>query len=182
MTRTAPPMPGVIKPDPDAMIRVDHAGELGAVQIYRGQRAVFAHSSATTRTAEIIRDMEEGEAEHLRAFDKLVAERHVRPTALAPFWRVAGYGLGAATALMGEKVAHACTAAVEEVIQEHYAQQSAALEDGAFKTTVDRFRVDEIAHKDKAIEEGAREAPAYGLLSRVIKFGCRAAIRLSEKI
>ena len=164
------------------MIRVDHAGEFGAVQIYRGQRAVFGQSAATARTAEIVAEMEAGEQEHLRTFDAMLAERRVRPTVLAPLWRVAGFGLGAATALMGEKAAHACTAAVEEVIEEHYAQQSAALDDGAFKTLVDRFREEEIAHKDKAIEEGAREAPAYPILSSVIKFGCRAAIKLSEKI
>jgi ubiquinone biosynthesis monooxygenase Coq7 len=175
-------MPGLRTQDVEAMIRVDHAGEFGAVQIYRGQRAVFAHSSSTARAAEIIADMETGEAEHLSTFDKLIAERRVRPTALAPLWRIAGFGLGAATALMGEKAAYACTIAVEEVIEEHYGQQSAALEDGELKTLVDRFRADEIAHKDKAIEEGAREAPAYALLSGVIKFGCRAAIRISEKI
>jgi ubiquinone biosynthesis monooxygenase Coq7 len=103
---------------------------------------------------------------------------------MAPVWRVAGFGLGAVTALMGERAAHACTEAVEEVIEEHYADQSAALKgvDAELKHVVDRFRADEIKHKETAIEQGARHAPGYPLLSAVIKLGCRAAIRISEKI
>jgi ubiquinone biosynthesis monooxygenase Coq7 len=166
------------------MIRVDHAGEYGAVQIYRGQRAVFGKSESKSHAARIIGEMEAGEAEHLKTFDRLIAERGVRPTLMAPIWRLAGFSLGAATALMGEQAAHACTEAVEEVIEEHYARQSAELAgvDAELKHVVDRFREDEIAHKDTAVEQGARDAPAYPLLSAVIKFGCRAAIRISEKI
>ncbi len=128
--------------------------------------------------------MEAGEEEHLATFDKMIADRNVRPTLMAPVWRVAAYGLGAATALIGEKAAHACTAAVEEVIEQHYARQSEALGDHepALKRTIDKFRADEIGHRDTAIDHGAREAPAYPVLSAVIKFGCRAAIRISEKI
>jgi ubiquinone biosynthesis monooxygenase Coq7 len=166
------------------MIRVDHAGEYGAVQIYRGQRAVFDRSESKSHAARVIAAMEAGEAEHLKTFDRLLAERGVRPTLMAPIWRVAGFGLGAVTALMGEQAAHACTEAVEEVIEKHYARQSAELQgvDSELKGLVDRFRADEIAHKDTAVEQGARDAPAYPLLSAVIKFGCRAAIRISEKI
>ena len=190
MRRSTPPMPGRNRsaPNLDEMIRVDHAGEFAAVQIYAGQRAVFGHASQTARTADIIAEMEAGEQEHLRTFDELVRARGVRPTLMAPLWRVAAYGLGATTALMSEKAAHACTEAVEEVIEQHYAAQGEALSDpvtedeNALKDIVDRFGAEETAHKDKAIEEGAREAMGYGPLSAVIKFGCRAAIRISEKI
>lgn len=166
------------------MIRVDHAGEFGAVQIYRGQRAVFERIEAKQHAARLIADMEAGEQEHLATFDRLIAERGVRPTLMAPVWRVAGFGLGAATALLGERAAHACTEAVEEVIEQHYGRQSEALDslDAELRDVVDRFREDEIAHKDIALEQGAREAPGYPVLSAVIKFGCRAAIRISEKI
>jgi ubiquinone biosynthesis monooxygenase Coq7 len=166
------------------MIRVDHAGEYGAVNIYRGQRAVFDRIEGKAHAARIIADMEAGEQDHLKTFDRMIAERGVRPTIMAPIWRVAGFGLGAATALLGEHAAHACTEAVEEVIEEHYERQSKALEgvDAELKHVVDRFRADEIAHKDIAIDQGARHAPAYPLLSAAIKFGCRAAIRISEKI
>ncbi len=109
------------------MIRVDHAGEFGAVQIYRGQRAVFERIAGKEKAAALIAGMEEGEKAHLETFDRLVRERRVRPTALAPLWHVAGFGLGAVTALMGEKAAHACTAAVEEVIEGHYGAQATAL-------------------------------------------------------
>jgi ubiquinone biosynthesis monooxygenase Coq7 len=183
---SAPPFPGEnVKARRLAeMIRVDHAGEYGAVQIYRGQRAVFDRIEGKSHAARIIAEMEAGEQEHLKTFDRMIAERGVRPTLMAPVWRVAGFGLGAVTALMGEAAAHACTEAVEEVIEEHYARQSAALEgvDTELKHVVDRFREDEIGHKDTAIEQGARNAPGYPVLSAVIKFGCRAAIRISEKI
>lgn len=183
---SAPPMPGLGARERqlEEMIRVDHAGEFGAVQIYRGQRAVFDRIGAKAHTARVIAEMEAGEAEHLKTFDRLIAERGVRPTMLAPIWRVAGFGLGAATALMGEKAAHACTEAVEEVIEAHYARQSEKLEDvdAELQATVDKFRADEIAHRDTAIEQGARDAPGYRVLSALIRFGCRAAIRLSEKL
>jgi ubiquinone biosynthesis monooxygenase Coq7 len=108
----------------------------------------------------------------------------VRPTALEPVWRVAGFALGAATALMGEKAAFACTAAVEEAIDEHYAQQIADLgdRDPVLKQTVEDFRADEAQHRQTALDHGAEQAPGYRLLSGAIKAGCRVAIKLSEKI
>ena len=111
--RPHPPMPGedVRERRLAEMIRVDHAGEYGAVQIYRGQRAVFGKSESKSHAARIIGEMEAGEAEHLKTFDRLIAERGVRPTLMAPIWRLAGFSLGAATALMGEQAAHACTEA-----------------------------------------------------------------------
>ena len=115
--------------DIESMIRVDHAGEYGAVRIYEGQLAVLKRRKGAAASVETIQHMAEQEQRHLKAFDKLVNERRVRPTALEPVWRIAGFALGAATAALGEKAAFACTAAVEEVIDEHYAQQIAALED-----------------------------------------------------
>lgn len=166
------------------MIRVDHAGEFGAVQIYRGQRAVFGRIAGKAHAAKLIGEMEAGEQEHLATFDRLIAERGVRPTAMAPVWSVAGYGLGVVTALMGEQAAHACTEAVEEVIEEHYGRQADALSgvDRELLGIVERFRADEIQHKETAIEQGARNAPGYAALSAIIKLGCRAAIRISEKL
>jgi ubiquinone biosynthesis monooxygenase Coq7 len=182
--KAAPRLPGFNATDQDVarMIRVDHAGEHGAVQIYRGQLAVLGHTAAGAT----VKHMHDQELEHLATFDRLVAEHGVRPTALAPLWSVAGYALGAVTALMGEKAAMACTAAVEEVIDEHYARQAAALsKDGeanaALKETIEKFRADEIAHRETAIEHGAEQTPGYGILSETIKAGCRLAIKLSER-
>lgn len=184
--RRSPPMPGesVTERMSEEMIRVDHAGEYGAVQIYRGQLAVFERVGAHAHAARIIAEMEAGEAEHLKTFDRLIAERGVRPTLMAPVWRVAGFGLGAVTALMGERAAHACTEAVEDVIEDHYARQSERLgrSDPELKDVIDQFREDEIGHKQTAIEQGAHEAPGYSVLSTIVKLGCRAAIRISEKI
>ena len=128
------------------MIRVDQAGEYGAVRIYAGQRAFLPRGAA----ADAVDEMAAREAEHLEAFNRLIAERGVRPTALMPLWHVAGYALGAATALMGERAAMACTEAVEEVIDLHYAEQSAALGDdeAELRATIDEFRADEIEHRD----------------------------------
>jgi ubiquinone biosynthesis monooxygenase Coq7 len=168
----------------DEMLRVDHAGEYGAVQIYRGQRAVFSRARGKQRITSLLTEMEAGEQHHLETFDRLLAERGVRPTLLSPLWRMAGYALGAGTALLGEKAAHACTAAVEEVIEDHYAAQETQLRqhDPSLAQLVAQFRADESEHKDTALAEGAKDAPGYGLLSAVIKAGCRVAIKVSEKI
>jgi ubiquinone biosynthesis monooxygenase Coq7 len=179
-----PAAPGTRTPDDiAAMIRVDHAGEYGAVRIYEGQLAVLGGRAGSKNAASAIREMARQEQEHLDTFDRLVNERRVRPTALEPVWRIAGYALGAATALMGEKAAMACTAAVEDVIDEHYARQIERLkQDPELKETVEKFRADEIAHRDEAIARGAEGAPGYAVLSEAIKTGCRLAIRLSERI
>jgi 3-demethoxyubiquinol 3-hydroxylase len=177
-----PLQPGIATRDEtDAMIRVDHAGEYGAVRIYEGQLAVLGGRPSETTAA--IRKMAAQEQRHLKAFDTLINERRVRPTALEPVWRVAGFALGAATALLGEKAAMACTAAVEEVIDAHYAGQVARLDhDPALKATVEDFRAEEIAHRDEALSHGAEDTPGYRLLSETIKAGCRLAIKLSERI
>ncbi|MEO1014574.1 MAG: demethoxyubiquinone hydroxylase family protein [Pseudomonadota bacterium] len=166
------------------MIRVDHAGEYGAVQIYRGQRAVFDALPGKARLSGLLKEMEDGEAHHLSEFDRLIAERGVRPTIFAPLWNAAGFALGAGTALMGEKAAMACTAAVEEVIEQHYAEQAEELDAAGdpLAATVRQFRDDELEHKHTAEENGAEEAPGYGLLRAAIQAGCRVAIRLSEKV
>jgi 3-demethoxyubiquinol 3-hydroxylase len=166
------------------ILRVDHAGELGAVHIYRGQRAVLGAAPGRERLAGQLAEMEGHEAVHLARFDQLLTERGVRPTALAPLWRVAGFALGAGAALIGEKAVHACTEAVESVIEAHYAGQVAELSehDPDLAAELAKFRDEELAHRDQALEEGAREAPGYGLLSAVVRAGCRTAIRLSEKI
>ena len=181
-----PPRPGrgALRARMAEILRVDHAGELAAVQIYRGQQAVFA-AGAATRGAELeVAGMGAQEALHLKAFDALLTERGVRPSLLSPVWRAAGFALGAATALMGEKAAHACTEAVESVIEAHYAGQIEEI--GAVEPEMARrltqYRDDELAHRDRAVEQGAREAPGYGLLSAAIRLGCLGAIKLAEKV
>ena len=164
----------------DRIVRVDHAGEYGAVRIYEGQLAVLGRS----RAGPVIRHMAVKEREHLACFDELVGERRVRPTALQPFWHVAGFALGAASALLGSKAAMACTEAVEEVIDEHYAKQVEILGDdeSELREVCERFRQDELEHGEAAIAHGARDAPAYLPLTAVVKAGSRAAIWLSERI
>src|SRR5688572_17963306 len=166
-----------------AMIRVDQAGEYGATRIYAGQLAVMGDRAPHSGE---IRAMAEQEHDHLRAFDALAAARGVRPTALQPLWSVAGYALGAATALLGPEAAMACTAAVETEIDRHYTRQLDSLaqdgDDPELADMIERFRDDERAHRDAALAAGAERAPAYPLLSGAIRLGCRAAIRLSEKI
>lgn len=163
------------------MLRVDHAGEYGAARIYRGQLDVLGPSHALSAT---IRHMEDQEARHLETFDSLLLERDVRPTLLTPFWHVAGYALGAATALMGSKAAMACTAAVEEVIDSHYDRQIRNLgpHEPEVSAVLTEFRQDERAHHQTAIAHGAESAPGYRLLSGAIKTGCKAAIWLSKRL
>jgi len=128
--------------------------------------------------------MAEQEQAHLEAFDELVAARRVRPTALQPLWHVAGFALGAATALLGERAAMACTVAVEEVIDEHYADQAARLgeDEAELRDTIEAFRAEEIAHRDIGLDHGAEQAPGYEALSAAIKAGSRLAIWLSTRI
>jgi len=183
--KTRPRPPGASQRDEThAMIRVDHAGEFGAKQIYAGQLAVLSRDPNAHEAVTAIRHMAAQEDAHFATFDRLVNERHVRPTALEPIWRVAGYALGAVTALMGEKAAMACTTAVEDVIEEHYADQAERLGDSdpELKSIIERARADELEHRDRALAQGAEEAPGYGLLSAMIRFGCRTAIALAERL
>ena len=162
------------------MLRVDHAGEYGAVQIYKGQMAVLGRSPQR----DVLQQMLDQEQAHLETFEEWIANRRVRPTVLTPCWHVAGYALGMATALLGERAAMACTVAVEEVIDEHYEGQLRQLgeEESELKETIAAFRADELAHKDLAIERGGEEAPAYALLSGAIKAASRLAIWLSTRV
>lgn len=164
----------------EAMIRVDHAGEYGAARIYAGQLAVLGRGPK----ADLLRHMLEQEQHHLATFSDLVARRRVRPTALLPFWHLAGYALGAATAALGERAAMACTVAVEEAIDDHYASQAAQLGENEteLRDTIERFRVEELEHRDIGLANEAEHAPAYRLLSAVIKAGCRAAIAASTRV
>ena len=183
--RLRPALPGTnLADDTESMIRVDHAGEYGAMRIYAGQLAVLGRDRQARGSTEAIRHMAAQEQNHFERFDNLLRERRVRPTALEPFWHVAGYALGAATALMGEKTAMACTAAVEDVIDEHYAAQAERLgqSDAELKTLIETARAEELQHRNAALAKGAEEAPAYNLLSAFIKFGCRTAIMLSERL
>ncbi len=186
MSRPVPPRPGrgALAARVAEVLRVDHAGELAAVQIYRGQQAVFAAAPGKAEAAARFEAMGEEEARHLEAFETLLTQRGVRPSLLSPLWRGAGFALGAATALMGEKAAHACTEAVESVIEQHYAGQAAELleHEPALAGRLEQYRADELGHHDRAVEAGAREAPGYGLLTAVIRFGCRAAIKAAEKL
>jgi ubiquinone biosynthesis monooxygenase Coq7 len=176
-------MPGDPSPKEmlERLIRVDQAGEYGAVRIYQGQRAVMGKNP---RYAEMLRHMEEQELHHLETFNKLVVERRVRPTLLTPLWHLAGFALGAGTALLGEKAAMACTVAVEEVIDEHYASQAEQLgeDEAELLKTVQQFRAEEVEHRDTALANGAEQAVGYPLLSAAIKTGSRLAIWLSERI
>jgi ubiquinone biosynthesis monooxygenase Coq7 len=164
----------------EQMIRVDQAGEYGARRIYEGQLAVLPQGPG--RAA--VEHMAAQERRHLEAFDRMVGDRHVRPTALQPLWHAAGFALGAATALLGSRAAMACTVAVEEVIDAHYARQAAALPEteGELRTTIEKFRGEELEHRDLALAHGAGEAPGYELLTSAIKAGSRLAIWLAERI
>ena len=176
------PLPG--DPIGDALVkrivRVDHAGEYGAKRIYEGQLAVLGDGPA----ADAIREMAAAEAEHLAWFDKELVARRVRPTALHPFWHVAGYALGAATALIGPRAAMACTVAVEEAIDEHYQAQEAALgeTEPELKGAIERFHADELRHRDTALEYEAEKTPGYRAMKGAIKRGVRTAIWLAERI
>ncbi|KAF8564170.1 hypothetical protein P879_11452 [Paragonimus westermani] len=169
----------------DRIIRVDHAGELAAKRIYQGQLLVLGKSSV----GPVIKEMQEQEEVHLRTFEELIPRHRIRPTALLPFWNIAGLALGVGTALLGSKAAMACTVAVESVISEHYNDQIRQLmaSDDSDKYTevlqvLKKFRDEEIEHHDTGLHHGAEQAPAYTLLSEVIKAGCRASIFLAERI
>ena len=174
-------LPGDLKPAASVqrMIRVDHAGEYGAARVYEGQLAVLRPGP----DADAVKEMAEQEKRHLARFDEILVDRRVRPSVLSPLWHTAGYALGAATALLGPKAAMACTAAVEEVIDAHYAEQAEALGDdeSELRTLIEEFRQDELAHRDIALDRGAEEAAGYELMTGAIKAGSRLAIWLAKR-
>jgi len=174
-------MPGDLNHDQtiERMIRVDQAGEYGAVRIYKGQLAVLGKGDKK----ELLEHMLEQEEVHLDTFNKMAAKRRVRPTFLTPIWHAAGFALGAGTALLGEKAAMACTVAVEETIDGHYAEQMEELgeTEPELKETFAKFREEELEHRDIGYEHGAEQAPGYSILSKAIKSGSKFAIWMSER-
>ena len=172
--------PTTSRHDIERFLRVDHAGERAAQQIYKGQLAVLANHEM----ADEIRHMMDQEVEHLETFDSLLNERQGRPSLLDPLWGAAGFTLGVVTAAMGPKAAMACTIAVEEVIGEHYQKQADILgeDERELQATVERFRDEELEHRDIAVEHDGREARHYSLLRKVIQRGCRTAIKIAEKV
>ena len=173
--------PGDRRPDTASMLRVDQAGEYGATRIYAGQLAVLRRNGAE---AKLIARMAAQEERHLKRFNALMSERRVRPTALQPLWNVAGFALGAATALMSEQAALACTDAVETEIDKHYSEQLNQLgeDDRELAQDIAEFQADELDHRDTARAAGARQAVGYPLLTAAIRAGCRVAIELSKRI
>jgi ubiquinone biosynthesis monooxygenase Coq7 len=173
--------PGDRRADSASMLRVDQAGEYGATRIYAGQLAVLRRNCPESK---LVARMAAQEQRHLDRFNQLMAERRVRPTALQPLWNVAGFALGAATALLSEDAALACTDAVETEIDLHYASQLAAIgeDDPELASDIAEFRADEIEHRDTAREAGATNAIGYPLLTAAIRAGCRVAIGLSKRI
>lgn len=173
--------PGDASPDAEAMLRVDQAGEYGATRIYAGQLAVIGQDRSAGR---VIARMANQERRHLDRFDALMAERGVRPTVLQPLWKVAGFALGAATALISERAAMACTDAIETEIDRHYGKQLANLGDSdpELASDITAFRAEELEHRDTAREHGAADTLGYPLLTAAIRAGCRVAIGLSKRI
>ncbi|XP_061131152.1 5-demethoxyubiquinone hydroxylase, mitochondrial [Syngnathus typhle] len=168
----------------DRIIRVDHAGEYGANRIYAGQMAVLGRTS----TGPLIQEMWDQEKKHLEKFNEILAESRVRPTALLPLWNIAGYFLGASTAMLGKEAAMACTVAVEESISEHYNSQIRTLmEKDPERYTellkiIKEFRDDEMEHHDLGLEHDAESVPGYWLLKNVIQLGCKGAIYASQRV
>lgn len=173
--------PGDRRPDSKSMIRVDQAGEFGATRIYAGQLAVMGHRSPAARK---IAGMALQEERHRAFFDRLIVERGVRPTMLQPFWDVAGFALGAATAAIGPEAAMACTAAVETEIDRHYADQLVELEQGdpELSDAIAEFQAEELEHRETALASGAEDAWGYPVLSAVIRLGCRVAIATAKRV
>jgi len=164
-----------------SMIRVNQAGEYGATRIYAGQLAVLGNRHPVARD---IAHMADQESRHRVFFDRMITERHVRPTIMAPFWNVAGFALGAVTAAIGPRAAMACTAAVETEIDRHYAEQLVELgdDDRELSAAIADFRAEELEHKEAALAAGAEGLPGYPILSGVIRAGCRTAIALAKRI
>ena len=173
--------PGDRAPDRSSMLRVDQAGEFGATRIYAGQLAVLRRNCPE---AKLVARMAAQEERHLKRFNALMAERRVRPTALQPLWNFAGFALGAATALISEKAALACTDAIETEIDRHYSEQLAELgeQDPELSADIADFQADELEHRETARKAGSANAIAYPVLTAAIRAGCRVAIELSKRI
>ena len=177
-------MAKVSKKKIEEFIRVDHAGERGAVKIYEGQLLALNTFVKDESLKKIIEDMKNHEKEHSEFFENEIKKRNITPTKLLPLWDLLGVGLGFGSTLLGKKAAMLCTASVEEVIDEHYLNQINQLdEDEKFlKNKITKFREDELNHKDIAYEKGATKKGPYSILDKIIKTGSKIAINISEKI
>ncbi len=167
----------------EEFIRVDHAGERGAIKIYEGQLLALNTIVKNSDLKDTIEHMKEHEIEHCEFFEKEIKRRNIKPTRFLKLWDLLGLGLGFGTTILGKEAAMLCTASVEEVIQDHYANQINQLEDDEreLKEKIVKFREDEIDHKDIAYNEGASKKGLYKILDGVIKTGSRIAIKISEK-
>ena len=165
-------------------IRVDHAGERGAVKIYEGQLLALNTIVRNDNLKKTIEDMKEHEIEHCQFFEKEIKKRNIKPTKFLPLWDLLGVSLGFGSTILGKKAAMLCTASVEEVIDKHYQDQINELgpEEKNLKTKIIKFREDELHHKDIAYEEGATKEGIYSIMDKIIKTGSKLAIRISEKI
>ena len=168
----------------EEFIRVDHAGERGAIKIYEGQLLALSTLVKNEKLKKTIKEMKEHEKEHCDYFENEIKKRNIKPTKLLPLWDLLGVGLGFGTTILGKKAAMLCTASVEEVIQEHYADQIKQLEvdEKKLKEKITKFRDDELDHKDIAYEKGATKEGPYSILDKVIKTTSKIAIKISEKI
>ena len=168
----------------DEFIRVDHAGERGAVKIYEGQLLALNTIVKNDNLKKTIEHMKEHEIEHCQFFEKEIKRRKIKPTKFLPLWDLLGVGLGFGSTILGKKAAMLCTASVEEVIDKHYQDQINKLgpEEKNLKTKIIKFREDELHHKDIAYEEGATKKGFYSIMDKMIKTGSKIAIRISEKI
>ena len=168
----------------EEIIRVDHAGERGAIKIYEGQLLALKTIKQDNDLKDKIEEMKEHEKEHLEYFEKEIQKRKIKPTYLLPLWDVMGVALGFGTALLGKKAAMLCTASVEEVIEDHYQNQIEKIGDDEknLKEKIKKFKEDEISHKNTAINAGATNKGIYSLMNKAIKLGSRIAITISEKI
>ena len=168
----------------EEIIRVDHAGERGAIKIYEGQLLALKTFKQDEDLKRQIEEMKEHEKEHYEYFDKEIQKRNIKPTKLLPLWDLMGVTLGFGTALLGKKATMLCTASVEEVIGDHYKNQTYKLEEDEvdLKKKIEKFRDDELSHKDIAYEGGATKKGLYGVLDKLIKTSSRIAIAISEKV
>ena len=168
----------------EEIIRVDHAGERGAIKIYEGQLLALKTIKQDKSLKEKIEKMKEHEKEHLEYFEKEIQKRKIKPTYLLPLWDIMGVSLGFGSALLGKKAAMLCTASVEEVIEDHYENQLKNLgnDEMELKAKIEKFKSDEINHKNIAYESGATNEGIYSIMDKVIKTGSRIAITISEKI
>ena len=168
----------------EEIIRVDHAGERGAIKIYEGQLLALKTFKQDEFLKKKIEEMKEHEKEHYEYFDNEIKKRNIKPTKLLPLWDLMGVTLGFGTTMLGEKAAMLCTASVEEVIDEHYQRQIDQIEvdEKDLREKIIKFRQDELDHKDIAYEEGATKKGLYSIMDKVIKTGSKVAIKISEKI